>query len=150
MIYIFEGVDNVGKSTQISKLFKKVAERGHGRPLNIHCANFGHTEKSRSEIYSKMYYYKFMKDIIKWSDRDIYDVILDRSYLGEAVYGPLYRDYDAEYVFEFEKEIFSERDLKSIYLITLIDDPLQLIKRDDGESFSIDFDTKKAEIALFR
>jgi len=150
MIYIFEGIDRVGKSTQINKLFKKIANRGHGRPLMIHCANFGIGDKVRSETYSKMYYYKFLKDIIRLSDRDIYDVILDRSHIGEAVYGPMYRDSDGEYVFDFEKEIFSERDLESTYLITLIDSPENAIERDDGLSFSTDLHLKKEEIHLFK
>lgn len=150
MIYVLEGPDNCGKSLQCSNIFKAVANRGHGRPLNIHCANFGIKNPDKSETFSQMYYYKLMKDVKRWSDNDIYDVILDRSWLGEAVYGPLYRDVSGDYVFDYENDIFSKHDLESIFLITIVDDPQRAIDRDDGESFTTDYAIKQQEIQLFK
>jgi len=148
MIYVFEGPDNCGKSTQISKLNKELASR-HRWPLNIHCTNFGLPVNGKSRSFSEMYYYKIMKDVIKWSDADIYDVILDRSWLGENVYGPLYRNKSGDYVFEIEKQLIKPHDIYGFRLITFVDSSMKMIDRDDGQSFSIDKSMKQKEIDLF-
>lgn len=148
MIYIFEGPDACGKSSQIARLNKYLALK-HRFPLNIHCTNFGLPANGKSFSYSEMYYYKLMKDVIKWSDKDIYDVIMDRSWLGENVYGPLYRNKDCSYVFEIEKQLIKPNDVYGFRLITLIDTSLKMIDRDDGQSFSIEKSKKINENEAF-
>lgn len=76
------------------------------------------------------------------------DFIFDRSHLGEAVYAPLYRKYDGDYVFSIEEKYVDElRD--NLFLIVLINDAETVIKRDDGLSFSIDVTDKRREIDYF-
>lgn len=148
MIYIFEGPDACGKSSQIARLNKYLAAKNRF-PLNIHCTNFGLPTNGKSKSYSEMYYYKLMKDVIKFSDKDIYDVIMDRSWLGENVYGPLYRDRDGSYVFEIEKQLMRPDDVYGFRLITLIDTSLKMIDRDDGQSFSTEENMKIRENEAF-
>ena len=145
MIYIFEGIDNVGKSTQISKLNKVLASKSRW-PLNIHCTNFG----DKSLDYSISYYNKLIKEVIWLSDRDIYDVILDRSWLGENVYCPMYRNTSGDYVFELERKLILPNDKYGFRLITMIDSSLNVLDREDGASFSTDSDMKSLEIKLFK
>ena len=76
-------------------------------------------------------------------------LICDRAHLGECVYSPIYRDYSGDFVFEEEKNFIWQDNLKRIKLILFTDDAENVIKRDDGLSFSIDLDTKKKEIELF-
>jgi len=146
MIYVIEGQDNVGKSSQIKRLTKYLANK-HRFPLNIHCSSFG-LPKNQSQSYSEMYYYKLMKEVIRLSE-DIYDVILDRSWLGEYVYSPLYRGDSGEYVFEIEKILIKPDDAYGFRLITLVDSSMKNLERDDGDSFSIDPEMKKKEMNLF-
>lgn len=76
-----------------------------------------------------------------------YNFILDRSYLGEFIYSPLYRGYDADYVFDYEKELLPKID--NIVLIMLTDDIENCLKRDDGKSHSINKEMKEKEAERF-
>jgi len=77
--------------------------------------------------------------------------IYDRSHLGESVYSPIYRNYSGDYVFDIEKESkdFGCKTINSCALIVFVDEPENLIKRDDGLSFSVDLDKKQDEINRF-
>lgn len=57
------------------------------------------------------------------------------------------RGYDCHYVLETEKAWASE--LQNAFLITFIDEPENLIKREDGYSFSTNLEDKKEEINKF-
>lgn len=83
------------------------------------------------------------------ASEDSMALILDRSHVGEAVYSPLYRNYNGDFVFEEERTFLWQDNLKRIKLILFTDDAENVIKRDDGLSFSIDLNTKKKEIELF-
>jgi len=62
-------------------------------------------------------------------------IVLDRSHLGEYVYGPLYRSnsgVDLEYLWQFENPSWND-----VYLILLRADSDVLRSRDDGLGFDI-------------
>lgn len=78
-------------------------------------------------------------------------VICDRSHIGEMVYGPIYRGYSGEYVLDIEHEFSHIHPLwDNLFLFTLYDEPENLIKRDDGLSFSTDLEKKRVEINNFK
>lgn len=145
MLIIFEGLDRCGKDTQIRLLQK------HFYPNkmfhHIHCSGFTNNNITSEQHLSKnIVYYKQMFDIILKSSN--FNFILNRSHLGEYVYGPLYRNYDASYIWELEN-YFIKNYKNDIYLFVLIDDICNLIHREDGKSFSTNEFNKQNEIDLF-
>jgi len=136
MLIIFEGLDNTGKSTQIELLRNYFAQKG--KPFIItKSSNY----KNVSSEEHKQLCIKEYKTIFNLGKT--VDIIADRLHGGEYVYGPIYRGYSGDYIFEIEKN-----NLESV-LIVLIDEPENLIKRDDGLSFSTNIEKKKEEIKKF-
>jgi len=137
MKVLIEGLDNVGKDTQINaiiKHFKKTFLHLHyyGCPIkNDKEANIQWT----TELYTEMF------DILKCKD----NVICNRSHIGEMVYAELYRGYSGDFVLDIEAK-YPHNDLM---LITFVDEAENLIERDDGLSFTTDIDKKRKEIDLF-
>lgn len=131
---IIEGPDNVGKSTLIRHIIKE-----YKMPvLSLHY--YSNPDKEQPVLWGKKQYHHMFK-IFAQNDY----VISDRAHLGELVYPKMYGGYDGTYVKELEN--FYNTD--DIFLLTLIDDPKNLIDREDGESFSVDYHDKKQEIDLF-
>lgn len=150
MVIIAEGIDNSGKGTQIQKIKDEFEKRGISVHI-LHYSNikaFGNDNKKIREAS-----YKQFRDMFKLinyaAGEDSMALICDRAHLGECVYSPIYRDYSGDFVFEEEKNFIWQDNLKRIKLILFTDDAENVIKRDDGLSFSIDLDTKKKEIELF-
>jgi len=135
MLIIFEGPDNVGKTTQIELLRNYFAQKGKSFIITK-SSNY----KNVSPEKHKQLCIKEYKTIFNLGKT--IDIIADRLHGGEYVYGSIYRGYDGNYVFNFENH-------KS-FLIVLIDNPENLIKRDDGLSFSTEYDKKKLEIEKFK
>ena len=140
MHIIFEGIDNVGKTTQIQKIQKYL----YDKPIHkLHYSNFKDLNKNILD-YSKQVYNQ-MVDLL---NNDKYNLILDRAHLGEYVYGKKYRNYtdeECEYVFELEKKIKCD-----VRLIVLIDSSNGSLLRDDGLSLSIKKIDRLEEIERFK
>lgn len=154
MTVIVEGVDALGKSTQIQKIKDEFEKRGVSVHI-LHYSNikaFGNDNKKIKEASYKQY-----RDMLKLANyaasEDSMALILDRSHIGESVYSPLYRNYNGDFVFEEEKTFLWQDNLKRIKLILFTDDVEEIIKRDkkrnDGQSFSLDPEMKKKELELF-
>lgn len=154
MTIIAEGVDALGKSTQIQKIKEEFEKQGVSVHI-LHYSNikaFGNDNKKIREASYKQY-----RDMLKLANyaasEDSMALILDRSHIGEAVYSPLYRDYNGDFVFEEEKTFLWQDNLKRIKLILFTDKAEAIIKRDkernDGQSFSLDPEMKKKELELF-
>ena len=154
MTIIIEGVDALGKSTQIQKIKDEFEKQGISVHI-LHYSNikaFGNDNKKIREASYKQY-----RDMLKLANyaasEDSMALILDRSHVGEAVYSPLYRDYNGDFVFEEEKTFLWQDNLKRIKLILFTDEVEAIIKRDkernDGQSFSLDPEMKKKELELF-
>ena len=130
---IIEGPDNVSKSTVINNIIKEYKQ------------NF---------LY--LHYYANPTKKIKWGKKQYNNmfetihcnefVIADRAHGGEVVYPVLYHGYDGNYVYDIEKKY----NTNDILLFVFIDEPENLIARDDGLSLSTDIDMKTKEIELFQ
>lgn len=154
MTIIIEGVDALGKSTQIQKIKEEFEKQG----ISVHILHyssikaFGNDNKKIREASYKQY-----RDMLKLANyaasEDSMALILDRSHIGESVYSPLYRNYNGDFVFEEEKTFLWQDNLKRIKLILFTDEVEAIIKRDkernDGQSFSLDPEMKKKELDLF-
>ncbi len=147
LFIIVEGPDNVGKSTLIQNLKNKF---NNFTFHNLHYSNVKQESPSKTIEYSTKMYTEMFQLMFECSKYENTGMILDRSHLGEMVYGPIYRGYTGEYVVDIERKFKHIHPIwDNLYLITLIDQPENLIKRDDGLSFSIDLEKKQTEINNF-
>ena len=142
MLIIFEGIDNVGKSTQIRKLKNYFAKKD--KVFLNHCSSnySGISPEKHKELTSKEYL-----QVFKYSK--FTDIICDRLHGGEYVYSPIYRQYSGDFVFDLELQ--EKINLKNdAYLIILVDEAKNVIERDDGKSHSVDLKDKENEIQKFK
>jgi thymidylate kinase len=136
MHIICEGLDNSGKSTLIDNLIK------HYKLPFIKLHYYGPPFKDKEkDIKFDMKLYSEMASIFNSYE----NVIADRSHLGSLVYSPIYRGHNGEHVLEIEKYLPEDT-----ILFTLVDEPENLISRDDGLSFSTDIEKKRQEIKAFK
>jgi thymidylate kinase len=144
---VVEGPDNVGKSTLIKGLKNLMSDY---IMQSLHYSSVKHKTTEDCIEYNKKLY-TMMFDIMKFSIQfDKSGLIFDRSHLGELVYGPMYRGYSGEYCLDIENKFKNIIDIyNNLYLIVLVDEPENLIKRDDGLSFSTKVDKKIEEIQRF-
>lgn len=149
MNIIFESTDAMGKDTQIQLLEKELEQRGKAVHI-LHYSNIKLNNNSQIEVASKIRYREMFNIMKNINDPNI--VIFNRAHLGETVYSPLYRGYNGDYVFEYEKEYILKQHPQT-YLIVFTDDVDKVIARDlarnDGKSFSLDRDMKEKEIKAF-
>ena len=125
MKIVLDGIDNVGKTTIVNELRKLKSF-----DIDIHLT----APKSYDdglEMYSE-----FFRNLN--SEKTC---IYDRSHLGEAVYAPIYRGYDGDYVFDMEQLI----NTNGIRLILLKGDTS--IVKDDGLSHN--YENREVEQNLF-
>ena len=148
MFIVVEGPDNVGKSTLIKNL------KDQFNDITFHTLHYSNVKQPSSDEFIKYSakMYKEMFDLMFFvSTKEKSGVICDRSHLGELVYGPVYRGYSGDYVLDIER---SFKHIKPVWdnlvLITLYDEPENLIAREDGLSFSTDLEKKKTEIENFK
>lgn len=140
MKIIFEGLDNTGKGTQIKNIRKAFKDKGFIISHSNFIKGFSNTEYKQmaEKEYSNMF---------KILNTDV-DIICDRLHGGEMVYGQIYRNYNGDYVLDLELDYYLD-EIDDLFLFVFIDNPQNLISRDDGLSFSTNLDDKKEEIALF-
>tara|TARA_R100001163_G_C5036614_1_gene175673 strand:- start:135 stop:728 length:594 start_codon:yes stop_codon:yes gene_type:complete len=142
---IIEGTDNVGKDTQQNLIIERISN------LVFHKLHYSslpfRKDKDLHSTYSKKMYEDMFKMMIACKDKDI-NLIFNRSHLGETVYAPLYRGYSGDYVLDIEKD-YVKALRENLYLITLVNDPHTILKRDDGKSFYGNEEEVKAEVDGF-
>lgn len=144
---IVEGPDNVGKSTLIQNLKNYY----HSMVFHtVHYSNVRQDSPEDTQAYSTKLYTQMFDLMVNQMKYDNSGIIFDRSHLGEMVYGPIYRGYTGEYVLDIEKKYTNILDVwNNLLLITLVDTPENLVKRDDGLSFTTDIAKKQIELANF-
>lgn len=142
---IVEGLDRVGKTTQIKRMMKYFMDKP------IQCLHYtaipGVTPSEQTEFFKKTFADMFA--LILGNKNKVW--ILDRSHLGETVYGPIYRpNEDINYVWYYEGA-FHIKKREDIALIILYDSSFKNVtERDDGDSLSTNLDMVKKEVEGFK
>lgn len=130
MIYLVTGPDNSGKDTVIKTLQDLL-------PAPAHVLHYSAiTGKDKADILSKSaVMYAQSIDAARYINNMLgADVIFNRFWEGEAIYGPIYRDYtDEEVEYIFSLETLDPSLVKGIYVTA---NPDTLIAREDGLSQS--------------
>lgn len=148
MVIIIEGVDAVGKSTQIQKIKEYYEKQGKAvHTMHYSSIKSDNVMQSSCLLYQQMF--SFMS--LAYTLKDCV-LILDRSHIGEVVYSPMYRKYPGDYVYGLEQSA-PDIVIDKAKLILFTDEAENIIKRDiergDGLSFSLDCDKKKEELKAF-
>lgn len=144
-LYIIEGQDRCGKSTTVNLLRSAITNP------NILVLHSSKPPKNVDvEKWTRAHYQAVLNSILYLVEVDNFDVIMDRSWLGESVYGPLYRNVDIP-LSELERSfLIPSTDPDLIKLLVLVDDASSIASRSDGESMSEDLEFLENERALFK
>ncbi len=143
MIIFIDGLDNVGKTTQIKRIINHF-----NLDVFISIHHTAVKQKSAEDSIRQTGAYTRRVFSLARSLNGIGEsLIADRCHLSEMVYSKLYRGYDGDYVLGIEREYLTL--LREIVLITLIDTPENVVSRDDGLSFSTKLEDKRKEIDAF-
>ena len=156
LVLIVEGPDRCGKGTFIEEFCSitttsNIIRLHSGKPPNITGIALGdynicHKEQKK---WAQKYNQRLLHNVnILSKTNDI--IILDRSYIGEYVYGNMYRkaDYSNRDFNDFELDNLKLNDINCV-LINFSDSAENLIKRDDGNSHSTDIERKNEELNRF-
>ena len=136
-VVIIEGPDNVGKTTLLNRLSKVY------NIYYIHCTGPKSTDYTSQTIEQWQQYINVLKDIhgiskLKNADRMV--VILDRSWVGEYVYGCKYRNANDETVCQMIDTCYTMlNDMDNVVNTTIlltVDNPEFCVRNDDGLSLS--------------
>lgn len=149
-VYAIEGLDRLGKSTLIDNIQQQL-----GYYQVIHFGKPQRLQKYKNtsadipvEADPQLFNYQQVsfRNSMKLSQSGA-RLIFDRWHLGEAVYSPLYRKYDGDYVFDLEKKVGLDQT-NFVRLILLVED-FEKSKHfvSDGDSF--DDSKRKEEQELF-
>ena len=141
-LIIVDGMDNTGKSTLIARLTKVLESLGN-TIITIH------SQKPPKDIAPEdtaAYQHKYYLDLINMlatlkSERKYDYIILDRGWISEYVYGPLYRNRSKQEIVEdnivLDKKVLSLFNMPSdVYLIMLLGSTKFLLSKEDGKSLS--------------
>jgi len=121
---VVEGMDRFGKDTLIAGLRKLIQ---NPRLLVTHASK--PPTGVDSADWSQEYYYNQLElgnalTSIGW------EVIANRLHVGETVYGPLFRGYLSDYIWDIEREWMCD----NMWLIVIVDSGESALSRDDGMS----------------
>ena len=146
-LIIIEGPDRAGKGTLIDALRNQIKS-----PF-VTVIHSGKPPKNTDnpENWSYMYNHNLLSTIKRIDNNDF--IILDRSYIGEYVYGPIYRDikYQLKDFKKIDTWIISRlANQYNIMLITIVDNPSALSYRSDGLSNSEDISDISKEVEQFK
>ena len=160
-IIILEGPDNTGKDTQQKLIIQKLYKKEGLVFQTHHFSNCPFKTKKDHIAYSKKMYTDMFYAIQEYCNHEI-SAIYNRSHLGEAVYSPLYRNYDGDYVFKIEKlfkdsvttyynkgKKYEDKILDNVYLIVFVGDKNVIFSRDDKLSFYKDAEGVQKEREYF-
>jgi thymidylate kinase len=157
-LIIIEGGDNLGKSLLIEGLCK------HFNYDNVNVRHFGKPPKGLTpEEFTDYQVTAFEQEAelvgqtrsMDNSGQKYYDsvIIWNRSHLGEYVYSQMFREGNVEelkaMIAYFEAYTLGVNAYKEIYLVTLTADTHFFLSKEDGNSFSQNFEQKKTELNLF-
>ncbi|MCK9447286.1 hypothetical protein M0Q50_10585 [bacterium] len=153
------GGDNMGKTSLIKDLcdyydYKNIVIRHCDKPSK----NISQNEILNYQFKCFEQEFKMVNYIQQMNHKFMYHnniIIYDRFYLGEFVYGSLFRNYDPELIKNQilileEKYIKTLLNYSEIYLITLTADTQFFFNNEDGKSYSQTIEEKEKELNLFK
>jgi hypothetical protein len=154
-VFIIEGPDRCGKGTIIENLIRCTNAQNY---LILHSGKPNTKNLSIQQVKENQYYYNHNQIKLIKENYQNYDLIIfDRSYIGEYVYGNLYRsmNYTIEDMQEFEKSSYinwlNKTNNCSLQLILVSDSPENRLSREDGNSLSgFKLGVMKSEELLFK
>ena len=141
-LIIIEGMDNTGKSTLISRLENVLTNSEHAVVKTIHLTKPPKDiPEEEIETYMNEYYDDIISQLTNSHFYTLYDyIILDRGYLSEYVYGPLYRNRNELNITEknliYEKELIKHYKDNIILILLNSTSNKFLINNDDDNSLS--------------
>ena len=116
--FLLEGIDHLGKDTLVARIQNRLGYHlvlHYTKPLALDCYATGPSPERMYQESSFCTMFEVLRDLRTSK------VILNRTHLGEAVYGPLYRGYSGDYVFDLERR-YELQKLTDIRLILLTED----------------------------
>ena len=140
--FIIEGVDRLGKDTLIENLQIKLGPhivQHYGKPIVADKFKDHPCPEQKAQKES----FKLGFDLLRTG----IPTIMNRFHIGEYIYGPMYRFYNAEYIFELEDKYFTDTCHNDRTLLVLLTTSNFDFIVDDGESF--DFSKKEQEQRKF-
>ena len=156
-LIIVEGMDNTGKTTLINRLSVYLKKTHNAKVDIIHLTKPpADVKKEDVELYMQSYYDNLIDQLLNIKYYISYDyIILDRGYISEYVYGPLYRDRNRLDI-TLTNLIYDKRLMNlygdNIFLILLNSEYNSFLSaKEDGESLSkINNDLLNKERILFQ
>ena len=147
MIIIVEGMDRCGKDSAIKSITKYLYGLDHLKSIHVlHYSNLPIKDKEKVMQTSFLLYYDMFK-LAEFALKENFHLIMNRAHLGEWVYGYIYRNYKATFIYDIELNYIDLMD--KIYLITLVDSSLKCLEREDGNWLS-EADRNKGKIECER
>ena len=141
-LIIVEGMDNTGKTTLINRLESVLSKTNNSIVKTIHLTKPPKdVPKDEIDSYMNTYDDTIISQLLDQHFYTLYDyIILDRGYISEYVYGPLYRNRN-ELDITVNNLIYEKKLIKlykdNIYLILLNSDTNTfLINNEDNQSLS--------------
>ena len=132
-LIIIEGTDNTGKDTLISKILEK-----YPTATVIHCGK-PITKKYSSREQDELFRI-YAENIVEGKYDNAHVIIMNRSHIGEYVYGVLYRNRDKDEVLKMINDIddilYYRKDLEIKYIQLLSKSESLLRNNEDGKSLS--------------
>lgn len=147
MQIILESIDQLGKDSLIQGLLRKL-----GYHLVVHYSTPILSEKYHNQLTNtnqfpniplREYQVESFRMGFKLCENE-FNVIFNRSWIGEVVYAPRYRGYSGDYIFELEQEY--KNCTQQLHLILLYTDNFDIMK-DDGKS--LDYSKREEEMEDF-
>jgi len=129
MILIIEGMDRCYKDNLIKYIRKNILT--HPKVTMAHCSSTPNSQDK--EQWPVDHYTELLYECVNLSNKG-WDIILNRSHLGEDVYGRIFRESPANWVYDLDNQICKAT---SVSMITIVDSPQALSKRDDGDSLYV-------------
>lgn len=154
-VFVFEGPDNLGKGTIIKSLvdeYKNVRDICMIHFTGPRCENGEDPFEYQKQIFaSKVKKIITLNQYNKLCGKQTDDIIiLDRSWIGEYVYGQIYRGGDPEKILDMVNEyniMLNTEGIKTIF-VRLDANPDFIIYHDDNKSFTSEYGATKRFITV--
>jgi len=132
-LIIIEGTDNTGKDTLISKLLEK-----YPTSTLIHCGKPCSSKFSDNE--QDKLFNTYASNIVLNTYKNTHVIIMNRSHIGEYVYGVMYRNRNKDEVRRMieniDRQFINCKDLEVYYVQMLCSSEYLLHKNEDSKSLS--------------